>query len=229
MIYVMADIHGCYEEYIALLKKIDFSDDDELFVLGDVVDRGPEPIKVLQDMMMRPNVYPVLGNHDYMALKVLKKLCVVIEEDNVEDHLSADDLMDYMFWIQDGGKTTADKFQKLTMEEKEDILEYLQEFTLYEVIFSGNKRFVLAHADLHGYNKSADKSRVNLEVELKSKSEWILNSELDLQSEPDLNECLEAYDKYMALLCIGSIKIPYSKYLPDLYDERSVYVYYDYI
>ena len=74
MIYVISDIHGCYDEYRELLKKINFSADDELFVLGDVVDRGPEPIKVLQDMMMRPNVYPILGNHDYITLKILKKL-----------------------------------------------------------------------------------------------------------------------------------------------------------
>ena len=66
MVYVISDIHGCYDEYIELLKKINFCDEDELYILGDVVDRGAEPIKVLQDMMLRANVYPILGNHDYM-------------------------------------------------------------------------------------------------------------------------------------------------------------------
>ena len=65
MIYVISDIHGCYKEYKELLEKIHFGETDELYVLGDVVDRGPEPMKVLQDMMLRPNVYPILGNHDY--------------------------------------------------------------------------------------------------------------------------------------------------------------------
>ena len=51
MRYIIADIHGCYNEYINLLKKINFSDNDILYILGDVVDRGPEPIKILQDMM----------------------------------------------------------------------------------------------------------------------------------------------------------------------------------
>ena len=50
IIYV---IHGCYEQYRLLLEKIRFSDNDKLYVLGDAVDRGPEPIKVLQDMMRR--------------------------------------------------------------------------------------------------------------------------------------------------------------------------------
>ena len=44
MIYFMSDIHGCYKEYMELLEKIHFSDEDELYVVGDVVDRGPEPV-----------------------------------------------------------------------------------------------------------------------------------------------------------------------------------------
>ena len=41
MLYVMSDIHGEYERYLAMLEQIAFSQDDTLFVLGDVVDRGP--------------------------------------------------------------------------------------------------------------------------------------------------------------------------------------------
>lgn len=156
--YVISDIHGCYEEYIKLLEKIQFSQDDELYVLGDVVDRGPEPIKVLQDMMLRPNVYPILGNHDYMALKVLKKLNVEIREDNVDNHLDGDDLIDYLYWMQDGGNTTLEQFRKLSMNEKGEILEYLQDFSVCEEIFIDNKRFILVHADLYGFeeNKNLD-------------------------------------------------------------------------
>lgn len=156
MIYVISDIHGCYEEYMKLLEKIQFSQEDELYVLGDVVDRGPEPIKVLQDMMLRPNVYPILGNHDYMALKVLKKLNVEIKEDNVDNHLAGDDLMDYLYWMQDGGNTMSEKFRKLSPEEKEEILEYLQDFSVCEEVFVGDKRFILVHADLHGFEEDKD-------------------------------------------------------------------------
>lgn len=156
MIYVISDIHGCYDEYRKMLEKIQFSQDDELYVLGDVVDRGPEPIKVLQDMMLRPNVYPILGNHDYMALKVLKKLNVEIKEDNVDNHLDGDDLMDYLYWMQDGGNTTSEKFRKLSPEEKEEILEYLQDFSVCEEVFVDDKRFILVHADLHGFEEDKD-------------------------------------------------------------------------
>ena len=46
MRYIISDIHGCYNEYMELLQKINFSDTDELYVLGDAIDRGPEPIRV---------------------------------------------------------------------------------------------------------------------------------------------------------------------------------------
>lgn len=156
MIYVISDIHGCYKEYKELLEKIRFSEEDELFVVGDVVDRGPEPIKVLQDMMMRPNVYPILGNHDYMALKLLKKLNVEISNENVESHLSQKDILDYLYWQKDGGKTTIEKFRELSAEEKEDILAYMAEFSLYEEFFLDRKRYVMIHAGLNGYAEEKD-------------------------------------------------------------------------
>ena len=156
MIYVMADIHGCYEEYKKLLEKINFCDEDELYVLGDVLDRGPEPIRVLQDMMLRPNVYPILGNHEYMALSVLQKLNVEITEENCETHLSDEDILSVLNWQMDGGKVTLDAFQKLSREEKEDVLDYLQEFSLYEEIAVNGKLYVLVHAGLNAFQKGKE-------------------------------------------------------------------------
>ena len=43
MTYAMSDMHGCYDEYKEMLKKINFADKDRLFVLGDVVDVGKSP------------------------------------------------------------------------------------------------------------------------------------------------------------------------------------------
>lgn len=156
MIYVVSDIHGCYEQYQKLLKAIKFTDKDDLYVLGDVVDRGPEPMKVLQDMMLRHNVYPVLGNHEYMAMKVLRKLNVEISPDNVGTHLSSEDLMNFTYWAQDGGDTTAADFRKLSAEEKEDILEYLEEFALYDEVVVKGKRYVMVHADLHDFSEEKE-------------------------------------------------------------------------
>ncbi len=37
----MSDLHGNYKAYILMLKKIDFKDEDMLYILGDILDRGP--------------------------------------------------------------------------------------------------------------------------------------------------------------------------------------------
>ena len=45
--YVISDIHGEYWKFMELLDMIHFSDEDILYVLGDVVDRGKNPVKTL--------------------------------------------------------------------------------------------------------------------------------------------------------------------------------------
>lgn len=157
MIYIISDIHGCYDEYIALLKKITLKDSDELYILGDILDRGPHPIKVLQDMMMRPNVFPIIGNHDYVALMMLKKLSVEITSDNVDNIMSNDDMISYMHWMNDGGETTIKEFIALDMEEREDILEYLEEeFSIYHEINCNGKRYVLVHAGINDFDEQKE-------------------------------------------------------------------------
>lgn len=71
---MISDIHGCYDAYKKMLEKIRFSENDMLYVLGDVLDRGPHPIKIIQDLMGRPNVVCLAGNHEYMALECLQFL-----------------------------------------------------------------------------------------------------------------------------------------------------------
>ena len=43
--YVISDIHGMYNKFTELLNKIKLKDTDTLYILGDVLDRGPDPIK----------------------------------------------------------------------------------------------------------------------------------------------------------------------------------------
>lgn len=151
MIYVMSDLHGCYEEYLEALRQIEFSDEDELYVLGDVVDRGEGGIKILQDMMMRSNVIPILGNHEYMAMMVLRRLTKEITDETAESYLTLKDMTNYFHWTSDGGNVTASAFRKLDRETQADILDYLEEFSLYEEVRAGGKDYVLIHGGLEPF------------------------------------------------------------------------------
>lgn len=67
--YVISDLHGERDRFHRLLKDIHFSTDDTLYILGDIVDRGPEPIPLLLEILDTPNMILLLGNHEYMCLQ----------------------------------------------------------------------------------------------------------------------------------------------------------------
>lgn len=153
MYYVMSDLHGEYDKYLKMLDLIQFSEQDSLFILGDVVDRGAKPVSILRDMMLRPNVFPLMGNHDYMALYLLEKLCVEITEQSLKNTLSEEDVQDVLFWMEEGGKYTIAEFVKLSIPERQEVIEYLSEFSLYEALDVGDKTFILVHAGLGNFRK----------------------------------------------------------------------------
>lgn len=69
MRYAISDIHGEYELFVRLMDKIAFSSSDELFVCGDITDKGEDGIRLLQLIFSMPNVHCILGNHEYAFLK----------------------------------------------------------------------------------------------------------------------------------------------------------------
>ena len=73
--YVVSDIHGEYDLFMELLEKIKLQEADTLYILGDILDRGPHPIKVMLKLMGMPNAVCIVGNHELMALECLEFLC----------------------------------------------------------------------------------------------------------------------------------------------------------
>ena len=64
-VYVIGDIHGCFNEFLNILNQINLKEDDRLYLVGDYVDRGSQSGKVLEWLEnCPPNVFPIKGNHD---------------------------------------------------------------------------------------------------------------------------------------------------------------------
>ena len=82
--YCMSDIHGNYKKYMQMLEKLQFSDNDTFYIIGDIIDRGNRFIKILQDMMLRPNVIPIIGNHEYMAATCFPILLTELTPGNID-------------------------------------------------------------------------------------------------------------------------------------------------
>lgn len=144
MVYAVANIHGCYDKYKEILKEINFSNEDTLFVLGDTLDGGDKGIEILFDMMLHANIFPILGEHDLIAYEVLSG----VEKETRRDMaapLSKELSEKCQRWMESGGEGTLSGFAKLSDDDKVTVLEYLEEFSLYEEIEAGGKQYVLCH------------------------------------------------------------------------------------
>ena len=151
--YVMSDIHGSYNQYIQALQSINLQDEDTLYILGDVLDRGTGSFKIILDMMYRFNVIPLLGNHEFMAISVLSKLVQEITEDTIGG-FNQDFITGMLTWFDNGGASTVEEFKKLSSDDRQAVLEYLGEFELYAEITVNGKEYVLVHAGLDNFDPS---------------------------------------------------------------------------
>lgn len=161
MTYVCSDIHGHYDKYKRMLEEIQFKPSDTLYILGDVIDRGPDGIKILRDMMSRPNVIPILGNHEFTAAVCLPWLMEEITGQNL-NNLSEDQIAALSEWTANGGGPTLRELKLLNQREREEILEYLQEMELYAEVETGGKSFVLVHAGLDNFAPDKPLEEYNL-------------------------------------------------------------------
>lgn len=141
MIYVMSDIHGNKDAFDSILKKINLSENDELYILGDIIDRNPYGIELIQRIMNMPNVHMILGNHEYMMMDALG---FPYEPDGCTNDASIEELRAQ--WFMNGGDITNDAWEKLSESEQESIKEYLLNLPLgYDVNIDG-RLFKLVHA-----------------------------------------------------------------------------------
>lgn len=153
--YVISDIHGEYEMFMELLEKIGLEEWDTLYILGDILDRGPHPIKVLLKLMEMPNVCCLVGNHELMAIECLEFLCEEITEDSI-GKMDSKMLDNLLTWQGNGSATTMAEFRRLDAKMKQEAIAFLKESLIYEELFVNGKAYLLVHAGLGNYSPEKD-------------------------------------------------------------------------
>lgn len=100
--YAIGDIQGCYAELSTLLTKIRFDPaHDQLFSVGDIVNRGPDSLSVLRWMYQhRDSVHMVLGNHDLHLLALGFGHAKKKSRDTVDAVLQAKDSQILLEWLR---------------------------------------------------------------------------------------------------------------------------------
>lgn len=136
MIYVLSDIHGHRRRFDSVMKQIGLQPEDTLFVLGDVIDRNPDGVRILRQLMKMPNVKMLLGNHEFMMLEALEAL---------KEPPPAKERSALSLWYRNGGEITHNHLKHIRKELRQEIFDYLNDLPLsYEVEVNGEK-FRLVH------------------------------------------------------------------------------------
>ncbi len=100
-IYLVGDVQGCFSELKALLTQVSFNaDNDELWLAGDLVARGPDSLSTLRFVKsLGDSAKIVLGNHDLHLLAVYAGIKKVKKQDKLDKLLAADDADELMDWL----------------------------------------------------------------------------------------------------------------------------------
>ena len=153
MTYVTSNIHGDYASFKKLLQTISFKDSDIMYILGDICDIGEESMELIEDISMRYNVYSIVGEHDYTALRMLSGFSKMVDSGETPD---ADFIAEMTAWCADGGQATLVGFRGLDDDMKEGVIDYLSDMALYEEIKVGGKKYVLVHAGIRDFSPSLE-------------------------------------------------------------------------
>lgn len=141
--WAISDIHGCFDELQELLDEIALGDSDELYVLGDLADRGPKSADVLMWATLAPsNIRFLLGNHDDMMASV-----VVGDPAGLGMRLADP-------WSYNGGLETASQLKEETDPDwRTSVLApWLQSRELFAHVEASGSEYMLVHA---GFDPSA--------------------------------------------------------------------------
>ncbi len=157
MTYVISDLHGHLDAYETLLHTIQFSAErDVLYVLGDIVDYGPDAIALIGDMSVRLNVYPIAGEHDYLAARMLtgyEKMQAAMAKGETPDPEFAAELT---AWIRDGGEPTLSGYRALDKDMQEGVIDYLTDMPLYEEVTVNGTDYLLIHQGIYDFTPDVE-------------------------------------------------------------------------
>lgn len=152
MIYVLPDIHGNERRFQSIMKQIRLQPSDTLYILGDVIDRHPGGICILQQIMAMPNAKMLLGNHEYMMLRALG----VPYDDNFDTGTAL------LHWYRNGGQVTHDHFHQLHDSAQTRIIDYLKGLPLDYDVEVGGVRYKLVHgAPAEDFERDQDPRYLN--------------------------------------------------------------------
>ena len=139
--YVFSDVHGHFGTLDRLLERVSPGADDRIFMLGDMIDRGPDPMGVVKCCYNLPNTTVLMGNHEDLMLSY---------------YADPTDLTAQMNWEINGAGPTQSGLRSLPLEERVELARWLFTLPLYAQTEVGGRRYLLVHAGIDPTRVEAD-------------------------------------------------------------------------
>lgn len=131
--YAFSDVHGHKAPLDRLLERVSPSDSDSIFMLGDMIDRGPDPVGVMQLCRDLPGATVLMGNHEDLMLDFFRD--------------PRDDMASYN-WEINGSQTTVRGLSELGDAGMTDLVEWVAQLPVCAHARVGERAYVFAHAGI---------------------------------------------------------------------------------
>lgn len=146
-IYVTSDAHGHLRALDNALGQAAPGADDIIYVLGDMIDRGPDPVGVVELVRSLPNARVLMGNHERMMLDVIAK----------------GSARDELIWERNGGFSTAAGLDALPRERYLEIMDWIAALPVSDAVEAGGRSYLLAHAGINAFRLCRDLSEAGMD------------------------------------------------------------------
>lgn len=147
----MSDIHGDLVKFHRMLDIIQFSDDDTLYILGDVIDRGRFSFELLAEIMQDDHMIFIKGNHEKMFMDYFDVCIDQMKNGFVDKDLPILWQMSYSkefvceLWMANGGRAAVQDSRKFTFKQLQSFYDFLQKAILHKEIVVNDKTYYLVH------------------------------------------------------------------------------------
>lgn len=138
MTYVLSDIHGNLQRFESIMEQINLQPTDTLYILGDVVDRFHDGIKILRRIMKMPNVKMLLGNHEYMMINAIGD-CF---DTKSHSYLGERELR---LWYRNGGQVTHEYLKHIRKGLRAEVFAFVRQLPLNLDVELNGIKYKLVH------------------------------------------------------------------------------------
>lgn len=148
--YAVSDLHGRYDLWEKI--KSHLQENDVIYFLGDAIDRGPDGLKLMQELLADKRVHYIIGNHEEMMLNCGTTLSMLGNPNH------------YALWLANGGNTTIRCYNILSEEEQKQLLYQIKRLPRWEKYTnkSGLSIFMCHAGTVYGWDEAKWAKRMKL-------------------------------------------------------------------